>query len=388
MKVRYYGHVGQRTGYGRAAEATCLSMLAAGIELEIRPLAPAGHLDFTRASVLPLASCLKTDAELTTPDIVFVHTLPFDCERVLQITGLTKASSRLAAYTTWEGANRMPVTFQRALREFHAVFFPSMHNVMRAARLEDASRVAHLPHACDPDDVVYLRRPRQEQPDRYRFYYVGAWNSRKYPIGVIRAFLGEFRPEEQVELVIQSPFASHDNFVVAAHSTGLERHEMARIDFRNGFATDAEIIDLHREADCFVTTSRGEAWNLPAFDAMVAGRHIIASANLGSDEYLSPTSADLIQGHEQPAQGDVQLEHVAAGAVNLRYLGAHGLTGRQTWIDPDLPRFASMMRGAYASRNRALSPATFPLTSDLPGAIERYTYSTVGQNLRTVLEAL
>ena len=47
---------------------------------------------------------------------------------------------------------------------------------------------------------------------------------------------------------------------------------MARVIPRDRYIDDQALFALHAKSDCFVSASRGEAWNLPAFDAMLAGK--------------------------------------------------------------------------------------------------------------------
>jgi glycosyltransferase involved in cell wall biosynthesis len=352
MRVRYYGHVGQRSGYGRAAEATCLALLSAGVELDIRPLAPAEQLDFTRSEVLPLATCLhRSQSAPFNSDVVIVHTLPF----------------------------------------------PSSHNLDRIpidARLEEANGLARafvLPHAfggSPQSDASPTSGP-------FSFYYVGAWNARKNPAGLLRAFASEFNRGDPVALVLHCMGTSEQEFAVAMTATGVPRDDMPPVSFRGDFAPDRAIADLHHGASCFVTATRGEAWNFPAFDAMAAGRFIIAPAAMGHDDYLDArpdgqlrelqTSARLYRGgREQPAMGDVAIAAPIPGqssrALNLRFTGPQGLDGRSTWLEPDLQQLAAAMRRTLQRKESNLIVNYNPL--------ERYGYEAVGKQLRAHLEDL
>lgn len=391
MRVLYFGHVGQRTGYGRAAEATCLAMIAAGIELEVRPLAPRDQLDLTRAEVLPVARRIREDGDFAPAGVVFVHTLPLDCRQVLEHVDVPGAIfksrmetyPRLCAYTTWEGASDITAEIRLALQDFHHVFWPSSHNLQRAIGIGQRSILPHAYDAFAPrPQCTRAKPPSPENP--YRFYYVGAWNLRKNPVGLIRAFISEFGPAEDVELVLQcSGNVTHTEFLVALASTGVAREKMPRITFWNRFLSDTGLEALHTGADCFVTATRGEAWNLPAFDALLYRRHVIAPMRMGHDDFLAGTSVGWIGGCSQPAMGDVIMADRRAEAPNelhLQYVGAQGLDGRGLWRDPDLKGLASQMRDAFAHNISVLRVPHDPA--------ERYSYEVVGKQLRATLEAL
>ena len=114
LRVRYYGHVGQLTGYGRAAADMCMSLLAAGpdaVELEIVPLgAPTKEeAALALARYVPLRDCLRRAEDLhLEPDVCIVHTLPLDCGTVLdRAFDDPDLDPELpwVAYTTWEAAS-------------------------------------------------------------------------------------------------------------------------------------------------------------------------------------------------------------------------------------------------------------------------------------------
>src|SRR6185295_1274929 len=146
------------------------------------------------------------------------------------------------------------------------------------------------------DEETYTaRKGIYATPDAepFKFYYVGAWTQRKNPTGVIRAFCHAFTRADPVQLLLQCSGASLESIAAAAGSSGMGSERAPSIRPSVAPLTDEGILDLHRTADCFVTASRGEAWNLPAFDAMLAGRHVIAPRGQGSDDFLEDTSAAL-----------------------------------------------------------------------------------------------
>lgn len=383
MRVRYYGHVGQRTGYGRAAEATCHALLAAGVDLDIRALAPLGQLHMERASMLPLASLIQKSSG--SPDVVIVHTLPLDTARVLSIERLAKGQGpKLVAYTTWEGSSSMPDSFLRAFGAFDAVCFPSAHN-LNLVPFEvggpDEFSVFVVPHALIDCHVGVEEQP---SPPEFEFYYVGAWSGRKNPAGLIRAFASEFDRTEDVTLTLYCAGASREDYVCAMTATGLPQPSHPRVGFIHNFVADVVLERRHATPGCFVTATRGEAWNYPAFDAMMARRSIIAPNLMGHADFLARTSARRFSGRDQPAKSDVRVAEPIPGqsehALNLRVVGAQGLDCRATWIEPDLRELAQRMRRIYENNERTLTVEYDPA--------ERYSSKTVGDNFRKNLESL
>ncbi len=399
MIVRYYGHIGQLTGYGRAGADLCMALLATGkVALEIAPINRPSSAEAREALARyePLRSCLRADHDLTEPDVCIVHTLPMDCERVRdRIQG--EAGGHLdplipwVAYTTWEGCGFVPLSIQLALAEFEQVWSPSTASLMSffATEAEDRKRFKCVPHAFDPSELEQRRvRVRRDGelwqaapgPSLFRFYYSGAWTSRKNPAGILRAWAKAFRGDEEVCLVLHVPGATQELCAIALHQTGLTPKEMAPVSVIRGRLGDQQYMDLHRSCDVFVTATRGEAWNLPAFDAVLSGRHVIHPMAMGPADYLGATSAVQYGGMAAPAAVDVQVTERMEDGVRMAVIGAQGLSSRSEWIEPNLAELAAEMRNAFECDRRSLT-VDYDLAS-------RYGYPAVGKTALDLLEDL
>jgi glycosyltransferase involved in cell wall biosynthesis len=390
MKVRYYGHMGS-SGYGRAARANCRALLAAGVELEIRPLQPNAHGVVYKCDDEVLRPLLRGDTLLDpTPDVIIVHDLPVDCGLATVATrgpyaGLFDSGVPVIAYTTWEALTAVPAV-TTPLREFEEVWVPSSANQTAFNPISFSSSVMGnklvriLPHAFDEDELEGRRGGGPVHDPTFRFYYIGAWNSRKNPAGLLRAWANAFGPTDKVELVLHSPGASPDSIASAVGMTGLVPEQMAKISPSISHVSDFEIQLMHRMFDCFVTASRGEAWNLPAFDAMLAGRRVITTGGLGSDDFLHETNAEMIPFTRAPANVDVRVMRGGDGAFDFERIGAQGLSARDIWHDPNILSLANSMRGIARTRARDLEVRYSPA--------ERYGYKAVGKMALGYLEEL
>ncbi len=384
MKIRYYGHVGVPTGYGDAAAEMCMAIAGAGHDLEISTDGDNCHRRF-----LPLVRCFKNEAALTPPDVVVVHSLPLDCAKILSSRHIREQYPKAlcVAYTTWEGASWVPESLVVAFSMFDQIWVPSFQNKATICHPRlDGIPVEVVPHAFDESRWAEAasRSPPAPPARPYRFYYIGAWTARKNVDGLIRAYLRAFRAGEEVELILQSAGAGDSALEVSALSTGLvgegSAPTMPTIRFSNRRMSHEEIMALHRESHCFVTATRGEAWNLPAFDAMLAGRHIIAPKGQGSDDFLEGTSATLYGSRLAPAFGDVLLvdaPNVPAGHAVAHYVATQGLTARCEWRDPDLVDLALRMRGAFGVTDTLWVPYD---------PRERYGRAAVGQRITQILK--
>lgn len=377
MLIRYYGHVGVDSGYGRAAAETCMAILSTApeFELEISTDGRSLHRDY-----LPLESRIRSEADLSPPDVVIVHTLPLDCGKVLQRAEIRQRFPEAVciAYTTWEGADRMPgdSAAKDGLDLFDRVWVPS--SVTAARMPHDRLEVEVMPHAFHHVEANDSESPAPSQLTRpYRFYYVGAWTARKNVESVILAFVRAFDRADDVELVIQSANAHPSSCQLTALTTGIDPDRIPIINFSNKWLPDDQIARLHANCDCFVTAARGEAWNIPAFDAMLHRNHIIAPAGLGSDDFLRETSADLYSSRLAPAIGDVRIVTVADGTQRAQPMGVQGLTVKHEWQDPDIIELALFMREAFKQRKSDLTVSYNPA--------QRFGRVAVGQFIASLL---
>lgn len=397
MKVRVYGHVGQSTGYGRACRDLCMALLASGMELEIRPLgAPSTNEIADSFGAYPaLHNKVKPDEMLARPDAVIVHTLPMDCRRVMDLAiddehtrGFDVVDVPWIAYTTWEALTPVPPAMRESLSPFSQIWAPSTVTAKAFYSGETPEHMGDVPVRCIPhafgtDDLEFREGDRLAADGPWSFYYVGAWSSRKNPAAILRAWAMAFEPSDHVKLYMHCPGASEEAFAVALHQTGLMPAQMAPVVKGSLFGRHARIDNdtvrtVHAEMDVFVSATRGEAWNLPAFDAMIARRHIIHTAGTGADHFLRATSAALVPGFPVPASADVRVTRSDAKGAQLEVLNPQGLSSRSTWIEPDIVRIASAMRDAYVNRTRDLSLLYSPA--------ERFSYEAVGKLARTALE--
>lgn len=348
IRIRYVGHFGEPSGYGRAATELARALQRAGALLDIVPMNFKGDL--------PLATTQFSDV-----DAVIIHTLPMDCAGVLEkkVRGQPVAPPNrpVVAYTTWESIQPPQGVVASLWKRFADVWVPSKATSRIGVSHDGAAEVSAatvIPHTYDAVDT-YAGPSKDANPQPFTFYYVGAWTARKNPVGLLRAYLAEFRKTDDVELYIHSSNA--DRHVVHAHmaSTGIPQSERAEVAISTSIASDDGIRQLHRESDCFVTASRGEAWNMPAFEALQARRMIISPGELGSDDFLLDTDSVLYVSSPAPAWMDVSvgaLDPKQPGAVPMVVSGPQGMTCRDSWREPDLIELRRMMRRVYEMKKR------------------------------------
>lgn len=392
MLIRYHGHIGEQTGYGHAAREFCMSLLAAGIpdlQLQINPLAPGQGIPPRYAALVPYL--VDADKLSVSPDVCIIHTLPLSCgEGGRQAAErLRPTGTKLVAYTTWEGAESPSEGVREMLSIFDEVWFPNEDTVNaidpRRARF-GGTHVFPIPHSYDEGapwgrSAAEARARRFGRRGPYTFYYIGAWTARKNVEGLIRAFMWAFDNESPVQLILQCAGAAPAAAQLAMFGSGVPRERWPSVHFSSDPVSDERLTELHLGSDCFVTASRGEGWCLPAFEAMLHGNHIIAPEGLGCDDYLHDTSATLFSAELAPSHGEIRMKHVdASGGATAEYLGAQGMSARDTWREPNLHELGGAMRDAFRSRrDRAGLRVHYDIAS-------RYGRPAVGALIKARLE--
>lgn len=376
MRIRYFGHMGEPTGYGVAAEHYCAALSQRSDvdldEININTLE-------ARAGIA-IAQPNERWLDCTGVDAVIVHTLPTDCIRFAHRLDVPMDTPAIA-YTTWEALTMRSQEAQSLTTVFSEVWTPSeaSRRALAGARGTDVFVVPHCFDAAELVKAAQITSVRGNMP--FRFYWVGAWTARKNPSGVIRAFAHAFTRKDDVELYLHSHGTPVEALVAEMAATGLAQVDLPRIRLNSEYLTDDQMALLHRVGDCFVTAARGEAWNLPCFEALCHRKQIISTARLGSDDFLVDTDACLVTARPTPAWNTLSRTVSAAGEVGAHILGAQGLTSRDTWLEPDLVTMAGFMRDAYQRGIGTETRTDYSLT-------ERYSYAPVAQMILNRLEAL
>jgi glycosyltransferase involved in cell wall biosynthesis len=394
VKLRYYCHFGYVTGYSRAAHDYLMALLHhSDVDIEIVPIDAAPDMFALEPRYLELMQWVNAEPRGSC-DVALYHTTPWRL-RELAI-GPTMwpdvGDVPRVALTTWE-TDPMPSHVAAGLARYNHVIVPS---VFVAQCADDLPWSSVVPHCFDPDFWGFPERYEPEPP--FSFYTVGAWNERKNPLGVLRAYLHEFRRRDEVRLVIVAADAD-----LAAVRSLLARSGLPEEDWpglfvprRAGPLTQEQLLELHAGAGCFVSATRGEGFGLGHFEAAIMGRPVVTSLRGGQSEFLArhpfcSFDADLRGLQRTPCfAGESQLGVVERDGQLYGMARAdisNDVDCGQLWYEPDLVSIAQSMR-YIASAHREIAKRWDEVRA-YRGELERdYGYATIGPLLARTLEEI
>jgi glycosyltransferase involved in cell wall biosynthesis len=333
MKVLYIGHYKEQTGWGKAARDYILALDAAGVEVVPRavklsdsnkPEIPERILELEAKSTKGCTHCIQ-------------HVLPHH----LEFNGNFEKSIALCVYESFGASlSAWPAKINTmdelwVPTEFCDICFSSM-------LVDIPTRV--VPHAFD---LTQYSKPREkiyhpELAGNFVFYTIGDLNKRKDMLSLIQAFHLEFSPNEPIKLLIKtgkhgaSPQECAQIVIDECTKIKQSMKLYNKIETYSSEVviadrmSDEDILRLHATCDCFVTTSHGEAWSIPLFDAIAMGKPCVYPA--GMFPYTD---------------GNYGFEMAEAPVFGMNDTFSHIGTSRETWYTGNIESIQACMRDAY-----------------------------------------
>jgi len=247
-------------------------------------------------------------------DTVVVHIPPGDDRWLAEAGG-----RRPVLYTTWE-SDCVPTGWLPSLQRFDAVLVPSTFNAAALVESGCATPVHVVPHiAADPTDIEPARFERIG--DRYLFYVIATWSTRKAMAETVSAFLDAFDERDDVALVVKT--TADDTVAVAQAERGhavdtrvwprfaallAGRRRVPEIQLIAGPVPPAEVAALHARGDCFFSLTRSEGWGLCISDALSFDNPVVVTGWGGHLDYLGAdypllVDYDLVATTSDPVDG-------------------------------------------------------------------------------------
>lgn len=283
-------------------------------------------------------------------------------EKVISISCIPPPSLPINAtynilYTTQESVNSHP-GFLNRMSQYNEVWYPCRWNgVSWKAAGFNSKPMFYMPEGVDPTKF-YPCTCGFHIPDArglFKFLYLGDWSHRKGMQYLVPAFK-RFTRLDRVCLVLKVAYQGmneekakkriQEEFLEFAGGDWNE--ENPKVIFLHKWFSEKEVMRLFNSVDCYVSPSLGEAWNLPALQAMACGVPLIVSDPFGHGGFATKKNAYLIQ-----TKKFEQLPGDACRAVDLyKYC---------TFAHPSVDSLFDLMKRVVYNPNEAGEKANYAL---------------------------
>jgi len=194
---------------------------------------------------------------------------------------------------------------------------------------------------------------------KYNFLTVAQWGPRKNIANCIKWFVEEFKNDADVGLIIKTHQLNMSvldrrklQVMLAQMMQEYGDTRKCKIHLLHGDMTEAEIHALytHPSVKCYITTTHGEGYGLPIFEAAYSGLPVIAPAWSGQNDFLyapveNPKSKKVTM---QPLFEKVKF---TIGQVPKEVVWDKVVTQESQWCYPEEKSFKKKMREVYKNTN-------------------------------------
>lgn len=200
---------------------------------------------------------------------------------------------------------------------------------MMAASGVDPQKIRVVPIPHDDTAPLLKLRGRTRRPGPVRFVSIGKWEPRKEQRNVLGAFLLAFSPGDPAQLYLktsafrgkcpgypQSASAALKEWLaderVRARGWTEQNYQRHLFIIERGLS-DEQMVEFYRMADVYVSLSRGEGFDMPAYDAKLAGNVLVYTPSGGPQDFAAP--GDLLV----PFTGEVPCHAMYRWGKQARY---------------------------------------------------------------------
>jgi glycosyltransferase involved in cell wall biosynthesis len=213
----------------------------------------------------------------------------------------------------------------------------------------------------------------------FKFYFIGEYVERKNITDLIKAFHLAFDINQPVSLVIKTSISNMSSY----ESHKVIEAEFEQIKKKLGISSrykkeiiiterlsDIDIIGLHNACDCLVAPSFGEAFCMPAAEALCLGKTPIVTDNTGMVDFINNNNGFVVKSHKTPVIVDNRPLTTDFDIYNAN----------EYWYQIDMYDLIAKMRNVYQmhKENRKELDNKRLLGKN---SINDFSYASIGQKL-------
>lgn len=341
MKLLFCGPLEDFSGYAQFARNFAKTLHHGGVDLVCRSL-KYDRRDNPDSFKLPdwLDECLKKPLEGI--DVVLQNT-------TLNVEAQPVPGVMNGIYFFWE-TDRVPPQWAENANRFDFIIVPCEANAMALGVSGCTKPILVMPPPWDmsPYREEYPSFEIKNAGGRTVFYNICQLSSKKGIDALIRAYYAAFldRPDE-VLLVLKTyiDMANRQNDLRTIRGFIDEVRKGCRLPVAKyppiypmvEIIDDKDIHALHSTADCYVCSSRGEGFCIPAFEAMAHGTTVISNTWGGLSQFVNQNTALVYNG-------------VMSHVFNMPHGDPMLYTGVERWFEPSTAEMCDLMRAFHLLR--------------------------------------
>lgn len=372
MKILYISNFRDGTGYSVAATNYVLAMAEAGLDVVCR------NISFNnRNNSVDDRLQVLLDKDSKDCNVCITHSLP----KYFIHDGRFEKNIGLFAFETdsLEGTGWLP--YLNCMDEVWVI-----SDFMKYHGIEVPIKV--IPHCFEPAAFNYNYSREDDRGTAYRlkqetgcklYYTIGEAVKRKNLADTVKGFQLAFQGKENVQLLIKTSLPGHspeeanrkvrEYLATVKRGMGIftkpERYREEII--ITDYWADCQVMQLHQEADCFVQTSYGEAFSIPAFTAAAMGNEVIVPEGTAFQDYQTERTRSIKTTQE-----------VVYG-VNDSIPGLYN--SNQYWHKVNVGAFAYLLRNSYNDwrSNKCIKKCVDQKL------LSRFSYENIGNLIKATL---
>lgn len=384
-KILYIGPVRDFSGYATASRGYVRALHEAGADLVVRPV---------RYDQADLGNAYQpTDVErellrrdLNGVDVVIQHMTPNEMRPVDGKVNI--------AVVAWE-TTRIPPYWVEKLNKFDAVITFCNASVDAFKACGVTVPVHKVPHTFDIpgyslENVKAIESPSNPEflNDRFVFYNISQFATKKGIDILLRSYYGAFHGMKDDVILILKTYVNmgqreqeqdklQQYVSTVKQSMRLPIDDYPQVMLITKILTEDQILKLHATGNCYVCSSRGEGWCIPAFDALTYGKKLVTTTwgGMGEFSYGYRTGASVGQSmRDNVYPVDYSLEPL----VGQTHPDPELYSSFDLVAEPSVSSMMKQMKAAYGDRENKLSA---------PNMME-FDHSVVGPNMKTLIEEI
>lgn len=250
-------------------------------------------------------------------------------------------------YTVWE-TDRLPDQWVKICNSMNEIWVPSHWNVEVFRQSGVTTHIEVIPHIFHQLPTLSNNKSPVTMgvdKDVFVFYSIFQWIERKNPIGLLKAYLTEFKPDEKVCLALKTYRLNTSTQEQQLIKTEIARLKQALalpngyppIRFFGSLLTGEQMAGFHQRGDCFILAHRGEGFGIPLAESMIRGKPTIATNYSGNLDFMNNRNSYLI---------DYQITPVC----NMIF---PNYDGRMNWAEPSVQHLKELMRFVFENQEEA-----------------------------------